>query len=59
MSQSAALWPLIGVFAVILVVMVVIAVIAVAKEEQYNLFSVSIYNTINFLGLECLVEVSP
>lgn len=40
-GQGQTLWPLGGVFIGILVVMVVMAAVAVAKEEQFNLLTVS------------------
>lgn len=43
-GEVQTLWPLGGVFIGILVVMVVMAAVAVAKEEQFNLLTVSRMN---------------
>ena len=40
-GNGLTLWPLLAVFVVILVVMVMLAAVAVAKEEQFNLVTVS------------------
>lgn len=54
-GNGYTLWPLLAVFVVILVVMVMLAAVAVAKEEQFNLITVSIlfnnkcYN-VNLIG---------
>jgi hypothetical protein len=41
LSHEQMLWPLVGVFLGILFVIVLMAAVAVAKEEQFNLVTVS------------------